>query len=300
MTHSKASGAALAIAVLISSGSVAYASPKVPEFIAQRGAKVIQIRDAEAGMTAMTIEKDGKQGVLFTSPDNSVAFFGVMFDAKTGANISDKYMPPKEKLVGAAALAEQQAQARNSVLSAQRVQEHVEVVEKSTETLRDHLLSDKVTGILEGKPSANTAFVFFDPLCGHCHKLYENTRSYVKAGASIKWIPINILGDQGLPMSVEAVKRGPQGLKDLVDGKLDNSPLRPLPAPQSVERAVIDHNTTFLYIMIQKMQAKNPGLKVATPTIFYAQQGQMAVGQFDGTEPNIKTAMDMAFGSKAK
>lgn len=299
MTQFKASSAALAIAVLLCGASAANATPKVPEFITQRGAQVVQIKNAEGGMTAMTVEKDGKQGVFFTSPDSSVAFFGVMFDAKTGANISDKYMPPKEKLMGIPVNAQAQVDSSPNVLSSKRVQEHVEVVEKSTETLHDHLLSDKVAGILEGKASPNTAFVFFDPLCGHCHKLYQNTRAYVKAGASIKWIPINILGDHGLPMSVEAVKRGPQGLKDLVDGKLDNSPLRPLPAPQSVERAVIDHNTTFLYILIQKMQAKNPALQIATPTIFYSQQGQMAVGQFDGSEPNMKSAMDIAFGQKS-
>lgn len=51
----------------------------------------------------------------------------------------------------------------------------------------------KATTIDEGK-SSHVAYVFFDPNCPYCHKLYEETRSYVKSGElRLRWIPVGIL-----------------------------------------------------------------------------------------------------------
>jgi len=47
--------------------------------------------------------------------------------------------------------------------------------------------------IAEGK-GPHVAYVFFDPNCPYCHKLYEATRSQVKAGKlELRWIPVGIL-----------------------------------------------------------------------------------------------------------
>jgi thiol:disulfide interchange protein DsbG len=51
----------------------------------------------------------------------------------------------------------------------------------------------QTTWIAEGK-GPHVAYVFFDPNCPYCHKLYENTREAVKAGKlQLRWIPVGIL-----------------------------------------------------------------------------------------------------------
>jgi thiol:disulfide interchange protein DsbG len=57
------------------------------------------------------------------------------------------------------------------------------------------LLQDihRATWIAEGK-GPHIAYVFFDPDCPYCHKLYAETRHWVKAGRlQLRWIPVGIL-----------------------------------------------------------------------------------------------------------
>ena len=51
----------------------------------------------------------------------------------------------------------------------------------------------QATWITDGK-SSHVAYVFFDPNCPYCHRLYESTRNEVKAGKlELRWIPVGIL-----------------------------------------------------------------------------------------------------------
>lgn len=61
--------------------------------------------------------------------------------------------------------------------------------------LADSMLKDigQTTSIREGK-SPHVLYIFFDPNCPFCHKLYENTRAWVKQGkVELRWIPVGIL-----------------------------------------------------------------------------------------------------------
>jgi thiol:disulfide interchange protein DsbG len=52
---------------------------------------------------------------------------------------------------------------------------------------------DHTTWISEGK-SKHIIYIFFDPNCPFCHRLYVNTRTWVKEGkAELRWIPVGIL-----------------------------------------------------------------------------------------------------------
>ncbi|MBI3561212.1 MAG: thiol:disulfide interchange protein DsbG [Gammaproteobacteria bacterium] len=52
---------------------------------------------------------------------------------------------------------------------------------------------DQATWITEGK-SPHIIYIFFDPNCPFCHKLYESTRAWVKQGkAQLRWIPVGML-----------------------------------------------------------------------------------------------------------
>ncbi|HKK04497.1 MAG TPA: thiol:disulfide interchange protein DsbG [Gammaproteobacteria bacterium] len=47
--------------------------------------------------------------------------------------------------------------------------------------------------IAEGK-GPHVVYVFFDPNCPYCHKLYEETRSWVSQGKlELRWIPVGVL-----------------------------------------------------------------------------------------------------------
>ena len=51
----------------------------------------------------------------------------------------------------------------------------------------------RATWIEEGK-STHVLYVFFDPNCPYCHRVYMNTRDLVKQNAiQIRWIPVGVL-----------------------------------------------------------------------------------------------------------
>jgi len=59
----------------------------------------------------------------------------------------------------------------------------------------ESILTDihQATWIAEGK-GPHVVYIFFDPNCPYCHKLYTDTRSQVKAGKlQLRWIPVGIL-----------------------------------------------------------------------------------------------------------
>lgn len=52
---------------------------------------------------------------------------------------------------------------------------------------------DQATFIAEGK-GPHVIYVFFDPNCPYCHKLYLDTRDWIKEGKTeLRWIPVGIL-----------------------------------------------------------------------------------------------------------
>ncbi len=293
--HGKKLRAALALSALaLATNALATGAESVPEFITERGAKVVKTEAAPGGMTAFTVEKDGRHAVFFTSPDKAVTFLGVMFDSKTGANLSDKLLPPDQQPVKKVAEPSpavqrqdplpQSAYAKRDAISGHM--QALEAGEKKGQSLADHMVSDKVFGVVEGKSSKDTVFVFIDPRCPYCHALYHNTRYSAKAGKSIKWIPVNTLGDEGVPKSAQLLKDGVKSLDAMANDKLAGI------TPSADDRRRIDENTAFMYVLAQKM-----GVPMATPTILFRSEktGKLVIAQDDGSNAAILKA---AFGAK--
>jgi hypothetical protein len=64
---------------------------------------------------------------------------------------------------------------------------------KTPDLVRDF---ETLHGIKEGKgATANTVYIFVDPRCGFCRRVYNESRAYINKGHSIKWIPVVVLGD---------------------------------------------------------------------------------------------------------
>lgn len=63
------------------------------------------------------------------------------------------------------------------------------------EKIAGSMLKDigQASWVKEGK-GPKIIYIFFDPNCPYCHRLYENTRAWVKQGkAQLRWIPVGIL-----------------------------------------------------------------------------------------------------------
>lgn len=55
-------------------------------------------------------------------------------------------------------------------------------------------LASKAAFVTEGTPGGtHTLYVFFDPNCAYCRVLHMALAPYVKAGATVNWIPVGVL-----------------------------------------------------------------------------------------------------------
>lgn len=258
----------------------------LPAIIRDRGAKVLEVTKLAGGMTAYSVEKDGKPLVIYVTADSAVAFVGVMFDAQTGANLSDVVVQRAENLAknGAKPKDSLGSGVASEVAAAPNRPANADV-----QKISSRLSSAVVAGITEGKGSpGETTFVFFDPRCPYCHKLYLNSRDLVVRGATVKWIPVNTLGDAGLPISAEVLRRGLPGLEAMANGRLLGGP----PVSEK-SRTEIEANTVFM-----KMVTQQAGLTPATPTIvFQGKTGKFSIIQDDGSD---KVALAASFGRAIK
>lgn len=280
----------LVAVALISAGGVQAQMPTpirdqgpVPAFIKERGAQVIEVTPAPGGMKAYTAIKDGKPIVLYTSPDGSVTFVGVLFDSATGKNLSDPFVERSQALIGKAVEA-----TAATAASQKNVAKTVAGPTTSAGAITARFYSNEVAGVMEGRASPEgTTYVFFDPRCPYCHALFNNTRDVAKQGAAIKWIPVNTLGPQGVPMSAEVLRAGMPGMEALARGAVRGV------EPSVMERERIQANTAFFGAVVRQV-----GKDAATPTIvFQAPNGKITVVQDDGSD---KAAFAAAFRAGAK
>lgn len=237
----------------------------VPPIIRDKGGRVLDVAKGPGGMTVYTVEKDGKPVIFYVTPDGAAALVGVMFDAKTGANLSESFLEHSYALIG------RDPKPKADVVIVNQVAQH--------------LASPEVVGVVEGKAEATkTTFVFFDPRCPYCHNLFANTREQAKRGANIKWIPVNTLGEPGVPISAAILRKGKPALVEVMAGHLkDGVP------PTMDERAKIEANTVLFGAIVRQL-----GKKPATPTfLFQDGNGKLTVVQDDGSN---KVALTAAFG----
>ena len=116
---------------------------------------------------------NGKQMVVYATPDGATVFSGVAIDVNTGRNLSNgdmqKLPPPK----------------------------YDGVVSMVSGVVNDNGL--KTTYFSEGNPdSPNKYYVFVDPKCPYCHKTYNAFLSLLANGNDlvVHYIPVGILGPE--------------------------------------------------------------------------------------------------------
>ncbi len=66
--------------------------------------------------------------------------------------------------------------------------------------------AQRAGGIVDGR-SRNRLYVFFDPNCPYCHKLYDDVRPYVaRDQVSVSWITVGFLAPSSLPKAAAIVQ----------------------------------------------------------------------------------------------
>jgi thiol:disulfide interchange protein DsbG len=104
----------------------------------------------------------------------------------------------------------------------------------------------QATSISEGN-GPHLIYVFFDPNCPYCHKLYEELRPYVKTGGlEVRWVPVGILTRTSLGKAAAILEaKSPiqafyKNEDDWNFGDTPNGGIEPLPKP--AESAVFKLN----------------------------------------------------------
>lgn len=147
-----------------------------PQFFDKQSIKVISYQKTSSGLNVWQVEKGLTKTIFYTTQDNKVLMSGVLWDAATGVNLSDVYIP----------IAVVDAATEKPVLG-----------NFSHDKPSDAIVSvSSLVGIKEGRGAIDkTLYIIFDPRCPHCDAVYKNTREFVKNGGSIKWIPCTVLGN---------------------------------------------------------------------------------------------------------
>ncbi|WP_434518476.1 hypothetical protein [Pseudomonas sp. NFX1] len=247
------------------------AQQPLDDLTAQRVSRYGRIVNARpvglGGLTAWTVEKNGHQVVLFSTPDSSVLFTGVAWNAETGVNISDAFLPgvaqmnnprPANPPVAAAPAAPLMSpvEATNVREAAAMDGQYQGAVPESMKTV------DSLAGVKEGDGSiGDTVYIIIDPRCPYCREAYNLTRAYAAKGHTIKWIPSAALGNpaDGVPLAATILQAKDQRTLERVLGKHEQ--IRSEPSPETVEQ--LSTNLAFLYAAFENNGKEQAGVPAA-------------------------------------
>jgi hypothetical protein len=209
------------------------------------------------GLTAWTLEKNGRRVVLYTTPGAGAIISGVVWDGKTGRNLSDQFvMPP---LGGATAASPQASQQMTQPEPGALVGPYNGPIPESIKAV------DSLAGIKEGKGGpADTLYVIFDPRCPYCRKAYAATRPYVARGFSIKWIPSTALGDpaQGIPLAATILQAKPAQQADILRRVLGNKE-EITSTPSKETQQALGRNLDFFFAAFKNNHVETAGVPAA-------------------------------------
>lgn len=235
--------------------------------IVSRYGKVVSQRPVGAGgLTAWTVEKNGRKVVLYTTPDVQVLFTGVVWDAASGRNLSDQFIP-----TGAAPIAPMAAPQVGVAPSPVPAQINPALTTATVGAMEGKFTGpipeaiktvDSLAGFTEGKGGiSDTVYIIIDPRCPYCRKAYNFTREYVKKGRTIKWIPTVALGDpaNGIPLASTILQSKDKDVLDRVLGKHEQIATK----PTKETTAAMETSLAFMFAAFQQNGGQQAGVPVA-------------------------------------
>jgi len=244
--------------------SIAPAPLDSPATRVSRYGKVMDARPVgEGGLVAWTVQATNGQLVeLYTTPDSAVIFTGIVWDAKTGKNISDAFLPGQAALIPSAPIA--------ASTTAPGEHKATALDGKYTGPIPEAIKTvAALDGIQEGKGDpSNTVYIIFDPRCHYCHDAYALTRKYVQKGYAIKWIPSLALGapDSGAPVAAAILQSKSPGdvLNHVMTSAYPYSGVTATPTKATLQS--LGMNLSFLFAAFQNSRTNDPA---GVPVAFY-------------------------------
>jgi thiol:disulfide interchange protein DsbG len=237
----------------------------VPPVVAKYGNVLSQQLVGAGGLTAWTVEKNGVKLVLYTTADLAVIFSGIVWDASTGRNLSDQFIPAKSAVnsVSSIPMMPTLAPVTPSAMTSGTSKIVGAMDLKYTGALPESMTTvDQMAGIKEGKGGiADTVYIMFDPRCPFCRQAYNNTRAFVSQGRTIKWIPVVALGEpaKGVPLVATILQSKDKSVLDRVLGQHEQ--IETKPTADSI--AAMDKSLSFMFAAFQQNGGKQPGVPVA-------------------------------------
>lgn len=234
-----------------------------PPFFDKNGITVLSFQKGPSGLNVWKAERNGVRTIFYTTADNKTLVSGLMWDARTGTNLSDAFITPDIQTTPTNA----QPAIDTSQFSPDKIPDAIKGI-------------DALIGIKEGNGGpAATLYIIFDPRCPHCHAAYRKTRQFVAGGGTIKWIPVTVLGrpDEGVRLVADILQASNpvQGLAAAMAGKNVGSK----PSPQTL-KTIIENEAYFWAAFDRNKTAGMAGVPVA---FFVTKQGvpQMVGGVND-------------------
>lgn len=237
------------------------AGPDSPATRVGRFGKIVDARPVGAGgLVAWTVQAtNGQMVALYTTPDTSVIFTGILWDAKTGKNISDQFLPSQPTRAPAEVPAAVPGERKVSALDGK----YTGAIPEAIKTVAS------LDGIQEGKGDpSNTVYIIFDPRCHYCHDAYALTRKYVKKGYAIKWIPSLALGDPagGAPVAA-AIMQSKKPAEELNRAMTNAYPFSGINVkPTEVTMESLAKNLSFLFAAFENSHSNG---QAGVPVAFY-------------------------------
>lgn len=239
------------------------------EIVSRYGKIVSQRLVGAGGLTAWTVEKNGRKVVLYTTPDVQVLFTGVIWDAASGRNISDQFIPaagvPTVSPIVSPQVSSPQSSIPAQMTSALTTESVAAMDGKFTGAVPEAMKTvDTLAGFKEGKGDIeNTVYIIIDPRCPYCRKAYNMTREYVKKGYAIKWIPTVALGDpvNGLPLAATILQSKDKDVLGRVLGRHEAINMQ----PTKETTTAMEMSLSFMYAAFQQ----NGGQQAGVPVAFY-------------------------------
>jgi thiol:disulfide interchange protein DsbG len=153
-------------AALASPAAPASTLPAPVQALAARGILVGKSFTAEAGLTGWVVTRQGRTGIVYTTPDKQHLIVGSLVDAN-GRDLTPVYAATYVPKPDLGSLYKQLDGAR--------------YVAQGTAA------------------SKNVIYVFFDPNCVFCHFAWRALQPYVKAGLQVRWVPVGFLKPTSAP-----------------------------------------------------------------------------------------------------
>ena len=135
--------------------------PPPLQSLSQQGGKVLRSFPAPDGLTGWVVQFQGRSAILYTTASGDYAFTGPLLD-KDGNNLTNRY-----------------------------AQQYIP--QPDPEKLAQGLAGDTAL-VDEGSPKAPLVYVFADPNCIYCNKLWTALRPYVQGGKlHLRWALVDFL-----------------------------------------------------------------------------------------------------------